>query len=315
MRNSYAEIPTIAIVSQSEDLDPDAYLAANPDLRAANVDPVLHFARYGINEDRKQFVNSDKINQIRRKKLAAVSFRYQAQPRPAKNGPMNFLTPEVKSSFEIPDFPPIASNEYNPELIDLIQANPNKLFLDVGAGLRHTYYSNVVNAEIWGSASTDVVCIGEDLPFSDNQFDYVFCLAVLEHTKRPWIATQEIIRVTKPGGTIRIDWPFLQPVHGYPHHFFNATPKGNVAQFAEDCDILSCDVRPWQHPIFSLTWMLAEWKSGLPENEKADFDQISVGNILASSAESQLSKPFCMHLSPATQQVIAAGTTLIARKK
>jgi SAM-dependent methyltransferase len=159
------------------------------------------------------------------------------------------------------------------------------------------------------------VGIGEDLPFVANQFDFVICLAVLEHTKRPWIAIPEIIRVTKPHGIIRIDWPFLQPVHGYPHHYFNATPKGNASQFEEDCEILSCEVRPWQHPIFALHWTLQEWIEGLPQESKVDFSRITIGDILAKSPSMQLVLPFCKDLNPGVQQVIAAGTTLVARKR
>ena len=311
----YVELPTSIGVKSVDMLDPQAYLEFNADVRAANLDATDHFTRYGINEGRRQFVNSVKIRKLRREKLACLSFKKKGGLDLESGDPVNFLSQEVRNSFEIPESPPIASNDYNPELIELVQKNREKLFLDVGAGLRHTYYSNVINAEIWASVSTDVVCIGEDLPFADDQFDYVFCLAVLEHTKQPWLATQEIIRVAKPGGIIRIDWPFLQPVHGYPYHFFNATPKGNISQFNDQCDIVSCDVRPWQHPIFTLTWFLQEWRRGLPSDEQEAFDQITLRDLLASLPEQQLNRPYCSQLGPDAQQIIAAGTTLIARKR
>lgn len=307
----YVELPTIAPVQSPAELDQWGYLTANPDVRLAKLTAADHFARYGRQERRRQFVNAEAIEALRRKKLAAVSFRSSFDSR---DGPVDFLPQDVRDSMEIPEFPPVAANDYSPEIIDIIRANPHAMLLDVGAGLRHTYYSNVVNAEVWRSASTDVVCVGEDLPFSNDQFDHVFCLAVLEHTKRPWLAVQEIIRVAKPGGLIRIDWPFLQPVHGFPHHFFNATPKGNRSAFEERCDILSCDVRPWQHPIFALSWMLDFWRNGLPAAERAAFCELKVGDLLGDAAQ-QLSRPFCAHLSVAAQETIAAGTTLIARKR
>lgn len=176
----YSETPTIAPVRSTRDLDQIGYLAANPDVRAAGLKAADHFTQYGVKENRQQFVNAAEIEKIRRRKLAKVSFKSNAD---AYDGPLNFLSKDVQSSMEIPDFPPVAANEYNPELVEIIRANPKAMFLDVGAGLRHTYYSNVINAEIWSSASTDVICIGEDLPFTSDQFDYVFCLAVLEHTK------------------------------------------------------------------------------------------------------------------------------------
>jgi SAM-dependent methyltransferase len=311
----YKELPTIAPVGSIRNLDKAAYLSANPDVRASGLEALDHFSRYGLQEGRRQFVNAKEIGALRSKKLDAISFKREADSGSPKTGPLNFLSKETKASFEIPEFPPIAANDYNSEIIDLIRANPSQLFLDVGAGLRHTYYSNVINAEIWSSSSTDVVCIGEDLPFSSNQFDHVFCLAVLEHTKRPWIAVKEIIRVAKPGGLIRIDWPFLQPVHGYPHHFFNATPKGNISQFEEHCDILSCEVRAWQHPIFALRWILEEWQAGLPEQERIAFEGMKVSDVLGAPTLVQLGQPYCEKLSLNAQEIIAAGTTLIARKR
>ena len=310
----YVKLPTISPVRSARELDQVGYLAANPDVRAAGLTAADHFARFGIRENRNQFVNATAIGRLRRKKLAALSFRHNIS---ADDGPFDFLPQDVRDSMEIPEFPPVAANEYNPELIEIIRANPKAMFLDVGAGLWHTYYSNVVNAEVWPSFSTDIVCIGEDLPFVDEQFDHVFCLAVLEHTKRPWLAVQEIIRVTKPGGMIRIDWPFLQPVHGYPHHFFNATPKDNRSAFEERCDIVSCDVRPWQHPIFALSWMIDEWRNGLPGTERAAFCEMRIGDFLGGIPQrlQQLRKPFCSALGVAAQETIAAGTTLIARKR
>jgi SAM-dependent methyltransferase len=311
----YEELPTIAPVGTLERLDEAGYLAANPDVKAAGLDAGEHFLYYGQAEGRLQFVNAEGIQRLRAAKLAALSFRSGINPKPPKDGPMNCLPRSVRESFEIPEFPPVAANEYNPEIVALIRAHPRKLFLDVGAGLRHTYYSNVVNLEIWNAASTDVIAIGEDLPFADGLFDFVFCIAVLEHTKRPWLAAREIIRVTKPGGTIRIDWPFLQPVHGYPHHYFNATPKGTASLFDEACDILSSEVCPSQHPIYSLFWMLQEWRAGLPEEHRAGFDQLTVGDFLGTAPGVHFDLWYCADLSPEARQIVAAGTTLIARKR
>jgi SAM-dependent methyltransferase len=311
----YEELPTLGLVGGLERLDAAAYLAANPDVRAAGLDVMDHYLRYGAVEGRMQFINASRIRRLRARKLGAISFCEAIDPRAAQDGPLDCLTPSVRKSFEIPEYPPVAANDYNPELIALIRDNPDKMFLDVGAGLRHTYYSNVINLEIWGSPSTDVIGIAEDMPFADNQFDFVICLAVLEHTKRPWIAAREIVRVTKPLGTIRVDWPFLQPVHGYPHHYFNATPKGVISQFAEDCQILSSDVRPWQHPMFSLHWILEEWRAGLPAAERPGFDRLTVGDVLGRGAEDHLANSYCANLPMTTQEVVCAGTTMIARKR
>ncbi len=46
-----------------------------------------------------------------------------------------------------------------------------------------------------------------DLPFSDAQFDFVFCTEVLEHVANDVRAFQEIGRVLRPGGLVLISTP------------------------------------------------------------------------------------------------------------
>ena len=46
-----------------------------------------------------------------------------------------------------------------------------------------------------------------NLPFSDQQFDWVICNHVLEHISNDKIAMQEIYRVLKPGGTAILQVP------------------------------------------------------------------------------------------------------------
>ena len=41
-------------------------------------------------------------------------------------------------------------------------------------------------------------------------------------------------RVVRPGGRIYVAVAFLQPYHGYPHHYYNMTLQGLEQLFAED---------------------------------------------------------------------------------
>jgi hypothetical protein len=50
---------------------------------------------------------------------------------------------------------------------------------------RDKFFENVVNFEIAAYGSSDVLGVGERLPFADNTFDCVFSFAVLEHVKDP----------------------------------------------------------------------------------------------------------------------------------
>lgn len=310
----YSEIPSINVVSSVDELDPSGYVAANADLRVAGLDVVEHYRRYGYAEGRQQ-VEFARIAAERQRKLARVLFsRSPVEHRPLSD-PQQFISTEQRVDFELPDAVPIASTEYNGYLAPLIRDNPGSLFLDVGAGFSKTYYSNVVTTDVGAHPTTDVICVGEDLPFESEQFDGVFCIAVLEHTKYPWQVVPEIVRVLKPGGLIYIDWPFLQPVHGYPHHYFNATPKGLQSQFEGTCDIESVDVALSQHPAFALEVLLREWRNGLSPERVAEFDRLTIGEIVATPPIAIACAAFSQELSKERQAIIAAGSTLIGRKK
>jgi SAM-dependent methyltransferase len=251
----------------------------------------------------------------REAKLARVRFRRAPESPPEHGPPLNFISDATRQAFAIPDNPPVSANTYSGDLCDQIEGNPEKLFLDVGAGERAQYYPNVINTEIYPSSTTGVLCVAEDLPFTDNQFDGVFCLAVLEHTKRPWHAAAELVRVAKPGGTLLIDWPFLQAVHGYPHHYFNATPTGARSLFEQDCEVVSSQVGPNQHPIYTLWWLLALWESSLPEPERVGFRARTIGDLLAQQPQHHMRAAFCEMLTQDAQMIFGAGSTLLLRKK
>jgi len=52
------------------------------------------------------------------------------------------------------------------------------------------------------SAKVDLVAFGDQLPFADQQWDFVLSSHVIEHFYDPIRALQEWYRLIKPGGTI-----------------------------------------------------------------------------------------------------------------
>jgi SAM-dependent methyltransferase len=172
----------------------------------------------------------------------------------------------------------------------------------------------VVTTDIFASLTTDVLCIGEQLPFEDEQFDYVLCFAVLEHTRRPWEVATAMCRVLKPGGRVIVDYPFMQPVHAYPHHYFNATATGHESLFKQACEIVSVSVPLHLEPIYGLSWILSIWKSALPPKDAAAFGQLTV-NQLAAPPHEQTARSYCTNLPEDMRGQIAAGSRLIAVKK
>ncbi len=111
--------------------------------------------------------------------------------------------------------------------------------LEIGAGL-DTHESPLLvktDAFVYPGERLDLVADVHALPFADASFDFVFSLAVFEHLHSPWIAASEIARVLRPGGRAYTLAAFLQPMHGYPSHYFNATEFGLARLFQDDFEI------------------------------------------------------------------------------
>lgn len=59
------------------------------------------------------------------------------------------------------------------------------------------------------------LCAAEDMSMiPSGSYGLVICTEVLEHCKKPWLAADEIYRVTKPGGFILITVPCNLGIHG-----------------------------------------------------------------------------------------------------
>ena len=161
-----------------EEVDEATYLAANPDVAKTGEAAVSHFCASGRAQGRLQWANLDTVAQLRARKLARIQWRGQPVCDFVEGEAANFLSAETIRAFGIPEEVPVSAHQYRAPIVELIHANRDKLLLDVGAGLRHTYYANVVNVDIFRSVCTDVICVGEALPFADEQFDFIFCFAV-----------------------------------------------------------------------------------------------------------------------------------------
>ena len=102
--------------------------------------------------------------------------------------------------------------------------------LDLGCGKVPLYQfykplvSNVTCVD-WGNSYTgnehiDEFCdLNEKLPFSDNSFDTVILSDVIEHLNNPLFTLTEVKRVTRNGGKIIINYPFLYGIHESPFDF------------------------------------------------------------------------------------------------
>ena len=106
--------------------------------------------------------------------------------------------------------------------------------LDLGAGKAPLYdaYAPFVDEVIladWENSMhknihLDVVCdITKKLPFKNKQFDTIIFSDVLEHVPNPAEVLGEINRITRPGGVVLINVPFLYWLHETPYDYYRYT--------------------------------------------------------------------------------------------
>lgn len=288
------------------------YRLANPDIAEAGADPAAHFKAFGRAEGRLQ-VNPallDPASAYRREKFARfaglLDDSYPCTAFPAMAGTALTLKDYLAESANI-DFAPFIAE---------IEAHPERTYLDLGCGLRRRVYRNCLYLEVYPSAAADVIVEPTcSYPIRDGAFDGIGCFAVLEHTRQPWRVAREIHRMLKPGGRIWIDWPFLQPVHGYPSHYFNATREG-LSSIFEDLGfrVESAETRPDQGPEQTLAWILRALADRLPLAERARFEALTVGELLREPPQGPPWSDLVGGLDDSTRSMLACGNCLIATK-
>jgi hypothetical protein len=128
------------------------------------------------------------------------------------------------------------------------------------------------------------------------------------------MCASELLRVLKPGGEIICCVPFLQPLHGYPHHYYNMSGQGLKNLFEDHVDIIDHYVPAPTAPIWALTWFLNSWCAGLEGTTRTEFLQMKIADLVH-LPEKYLQDKFVTELSVAKNFELASATVLRARKK
>jgi SAM-dependent methyltransferase len=275
----------LEVEATPESFREEDYLRANPDVAAAVRDGVLasgrsHFDTSGHRESRRLRLGSHQIAPIRAAKIERLRPCMRADMSWIEHdGRLDYLSEELRIATRIVDTERVSANGYDRDVLDLIEKHRDGLVLDCGAGRRDFYHSNVINFEIVAYDTTDVLGVGEALPFKDGTFDAVLSIAVLEHVRDPFLCASEIVRVLKPGGDLICAMPFLQPMHGYPHHYFNATKQGAGRLFEDELTVDQIYIPTVGHPAYALCWFLESWARGLQGPALAAFYDLKIGDI------------------------------------
>ncbi len=228
-------------------------------------------------------------------------------------GHFDALTSDLRRQCNIADTDNVSANNYDPTALAMIRNHTGGLILDCGAGLRTVYHDDVVNFEIVPYPTTDVLGVGECLPFCDNSFDAAFSFNVLEHVRDPFTCAAELARVLKPGGELYCVVPFLQPLHGFPHHYYNMTYQGLRNLFESHLRIEKQEVLPSGMPIFTVNWILRQWVAGLRGRTRRKFLGLRVRDLIVDPVE-WLSSPVVAGLPADVRFELASATALFARK-
>ncbi|MDP4022914.1 methyltransferase domain-containing protein [Methylobacterium sp. NEAU 140] len=222
--------------------------------------------------------------------------------------------------FDLSEYAQESANPSVETFDNVVKALPDELFMDLGCGRRERKFDNCLYVEVYPSVSADLIVEANcRYPIRDGTLRGIGCFAVLEHTRQPWVVVQEMRRMLKPGGQVFIDWPFLQPVHGYPSHFFNATREGLTSVFEDEgFTVDQAFTGIHQTAAYTLQWMIGRFAYHLQNTGDLEllheFAQMTFGEAAAMSQQDPRWWKFLNALPPDAFAELAAGNMLFATK-
>lgn len=219
--------------------------------------------------------------------------------------------------FNLDDYQSESANHSVETFDDVVKALPDELFMDLGCGRRTHKFDNCLYVEVYPSISADLIVEPNcRYPIKNGSLRGIGCFAVLEHTRQPWVVVQEMWRMLKPGGQVFIDWPFLQPVHGYPSHFFNATREGLTTIFQDaGFNVDMAFTGAHQTAAYTVQWILGRFAHHLTDPElRHEFAQMRVSDLVSMSQQDPLWWKFLKALPEDAFSELACGNMLFATK-
>lgn len=304
-------------VATADNFFEEGYLLANADVAHYGRETAApHFRDFGAREGRRQVTREflEDRREYEHKKFARFRNLLDAGYHHAAKQD-HFPVIFSPDHFTIEDYPRDSANGYFGPFATAVQSSPEGYFLDIGCGLREVIYENCLYLDVYPSLTTDVVVAPDCFyPLASNSFEGISCCSVLEHVTKPWIVVDEIHRLLKPGGRCYIDWPFLQPVHGYPSHFYNATREGLKNLFVDRFQIERLWTHDYETPDFSLSWMLGRFAASLDSEARDHFRQIKMGEILDHPPGDNFWQGLIKKLPETAIEELACGNSLIAVK-
>ena len=126
----------------------------------------------------------------------------------------------------------------------------------------------------------------------------------------------EMARVVKPGGKIFIDWPFLQPAHGFPSHYYNATRNGLRALFDSHFDIARLTTDGHQGPDYTVQWIVSWLLNAVGDKAlRKRLASKTIGEIAAELPQSDFWRDVLKSLDDKAIETLSCGNSLIGTRK
>jgi uncharacterized protein YbaR (Trm112 family) len=194
------------------------------------------------------------------------------------------------------------------------------LVLNAGSGQRDLKLGErELNIDIVPETRPNIIGDLHSIPLLDETVDTIVSIAVLEHTKFPWIVAQEFYRVLKPGGYGIIAVPFIQPQHACPGDYCRFTENGLV-ELAKYTGFEVIETDHIHHFGQTIAWLLWEYlQENMPQNKLILrfwlwlIRQLSLGNILGGNSSNTHNTHYIVvrKLGEATDEQIATTRSLI----
>ncbi len=183
----------------------ELYLELNPDVKKAGIDPGEHFLKYGKKEGRQWFLQEH--------------HKLHKTPKYAKHD----------------------------EIWSWIKENgskPGLRVLEIGsrAVVSDSLWKKCIpNCDYTGfdvieGKNVDLVGDAHNLSkyFPNDHFDLIISFAVFEHLAMPWIVSEEISKILKPGGHVVIETHFSFSEHELPWHYFQFNSNALEVLFCKE---------------------------------------------------------------------------------
>ena len=315
-------------LATESNFDLGRYLAANPDIVRfvqGGGDAWQHFVGHGQHEGRRQLVVPRPLASAKRDAARYRRFAPILDAAAGGTGAFRFVDREQslplfygEAHYDLAAYDGESANAGFGPFVDEVGANPDRLYADIGCGRRPSKQDNCLYVEVYPSPSADIIMTpGSRYPIASDSLDGIGCFAVLEHVEQPWLVAAEFRRMLKPGGKVFIDWPFLQPVHGYPSHYYNATRDGLRRMFDDGYEIELLDTLGNQTPAHTINWCLNEILADLALRDPGLRNELLAAPVSALTEHGpggDLWLRVIERISPHTMMTLACGNTLIARK-